>query len=400
MAYFKPHIAATGLHLPTYQDVLDHLNERSRAIFGNDIYLETDSQDYQANAEVADLWADIADAVQQSYNNRSIKDALGVAVDGLMKINGLKRLDASKSICGVTLTGTPGTRIAGGLISDSLGEIIWAIEDCEIPDSGFINVTATCQSDGDTYADAGTLNKIVTQTQGWVSVTNPSNAIPGKSVESDPAAKARQSISTARPSKTVLEGIMGGIAEIPNVLRSKVYENDAGIFGFYGVPIPEHSICAIVEGGDAQEIGREIYLRKTPGCDTYGDVEVKVVDIDPTLGVPPPMKFYRPSYVDVFVKVNIKERAGYVDTLADEIKQAVSGFINSLDIGEDVSVSLLETIAQSVAPNLRTPAFTLSATLPILIGASVGDLQEGDINIAFNEAARCAPDNVEVEPIV
>lgn len=394
MAYFKPYIDETGLHLPTYQDILDRINEQARQIFGNDIYLEPDSQDYQANAEVADLWTDMADLAQQVYNNRSIKDALGVAVDGLMKINGIRRLAASKSICTVTLTGTPGTPIIGGLITDEMSEVIWAVEDTVIPDSGSINALATCQTDGELYADTGTLNKIVTQTQGWVSVVNPNNAIPGKSVESDPAAKARQTISTARPSKTVLQGLTGGIAEIQNVQRYKAYENDTGMTDANS--IPEHSVCYIVEGGDAKAIATEIYLRKTPGCGTYGDVEVEVVIVDPTLGEPPPIKFYRPAYVDVFVRVNIKERQGYVDTLSNEIKQAVSDFINTLDIGEDVSVSLLETISQSVTPSLRSPAFTLSATTPVLVGTSAGSLAEADIDIEFKGAARCDPENVEV----
>jgi hypothetical protein len=60
MAYFAPYIDGAGLHFPTYQETLDYLNERTRNIFGNDIYLEPDSQDYQANAEVCDLWQDLA----------------------------------------------------------------------------------------------------------------------------------------------------------------------------------------------------------------------------------------------------------------------------------------------------------------------------------------------------
>jgi hypothetical protein len=231
-------------------------------------------------------------------------------------------------------------------------------------------------------------------------VVNANNAIPGNPVESDPAAKARQTISTARPSKTVLQGLTGGIAEIPNVQRYRAYENDTGVFGFYGVPIPEHSVCYIVEGGDQKAIAEDIYLRKTPGCGTYGDVEVEVVSIDPTLGEPPPMRFYRPAYVDIFIRVNIKQRAGFVDSLIDDIKQAVSDFINALDIGEDVSVSLLETVAQSTVPNLRSPVFTLSAALPVIVGTDAADLREADIEIEFKGAARCEPENVEVVSIV
>ena len=394
MAYFKPIIDETGLHLPVYQEVLDHLNERTRAIFGNDIYLEPDSQDYQANAEVADLWADLAYLVQLTYNNRAIQTAQGVSIDGLLKINGLKRLSASYSICTVTISGIAGTPIIGGLITDRVGEIIWQIENVVIPSEGFIDVTATCLTAGDIFADAGTLNKIVTQTNGWISVTNNSNAIPGKPVENDPAAKARQAVSTARPSKTVLQGLIGGIAEIPNVQRYMVYENDTNVPDSNG--IPGHCICCVVEGGDSDVIGNEIYLRKTPGCDTYGDVEVNIIPPSPLLSDIPPIHFFRPVYVPVFVQIKVKQRAGYVDTMGESIKEQVSKFINTLDIGEDVSASLIGTIAQSITPDLHAPAFTLDPVTPIVLGITEDNLIETNINIGFTSAAQCTPANVEV----
>ena len=394
MAYFKPTIDETGLHLPTYQDTLDYLNERTRAIFGNDIYLEPDSQDYQANAEVADLWSDLANLVQLVYNNRAIQTAKGVSIDGLLKINGLKRLAASNSVCIVTVTGIAGTPIIGGLITDRVGTIIWQIENTVIPASGNIDVTATCLTAGYIYADAGTLNKIVTQTNGWVSVINNANAIPGKAIENDSAAKARQANSTARPSKTVLQGLIGGIAEIPNVQRYMIYENDTSVPDANG--IPAHCICCIVEGGDSDVVGNEIYLRKTPGCDTYGDVEVIIPPPDISLGEIPPVNFFRPIYVPVYVQVNIRQRAGYVDAMAEEIQKRVSDFINALDIGEDVSISLLQTTAQSVVPDLRSPLFTLDPSVPLVIGTVPESFSEADIEIAFNAAAQCSYNNVEV----
>lgn len=394
MAYFKPYIDETGLHLPLYQDVLDSLNDACRRVFGNDIYLEPDSQDYQINAEVADLWADLADLAQLVYHNRSIQFAQGVSVDGLLKINGLKRLKASKSIVILTCTGTPGTAIKNALVSDSVGDVMWELEDTVIPDGGSVDVIATCRQSGEIYADAGTLTQIVTQTRGWESVTNHSNAIPGKSVETDAAAKARQAISTARPSKTVLQGLEGGIAETEGVLRYRVFENDTGQTDERG--IPEHSVCCIVEGGDTDAVGNEIYLRKTPGCGTYGDVEVKVIPPNPELDNPPPVRFFRPTYIDIYVKVTLRRRAGYVDAISEQIQEAVAGYINALNIGENVSVSLCETIAQSVTPDLRAPVFTLSPAVPLLIGTEKGALQEEDIEIGFRAAARCDPSNVEV----
>ena len=394
MAYFKPYVDETGLHLPTYQDVLDKINESCKRIFGTDIYLEPDSQDYQVNAEVADLWADVADLAQLVYNNRCIQTAQGVSVDGLLKINGLKRLKASKSVVVLTCKGTPGTVIKNGLVSDESGDVIWELEDTVISEKGTVDVFASCRTAGKIYADAGTLTQIVTQTRGWESVTNKANAIPGKDIETDSAAKARQALSTARPSKTVLQGLVGGIAETSGVLRYRVYENDTNVPDENG--IPGHSVCCIVEGGDTDEIGNEIYLRKTPGCSTYGDVEVAVVPPNPELDNPPPIFFFRPTYIDVFVKVTVKRRAGFVDAFLEQIKESVTGFVNSLNIGESVSVSLLQTIAQSVAPDLRAPVFTLSASCPIVIGTEQEDLKESDVEIGFREAARCNSDNVKV----
>jgi hypothetical protein len=78
-----------------------------------------------------------------------------------------------------------------------------------------------------------------------------------------------------------------------------------------------------VEGGEAQTIGEEIYLRKTPGCDTYGDVEVIITPPDPMLGAIPPINFFRPIYVPIYVRIKIWRRADFVDTMETEVKERV-----------------------------------------------------------------------------
>ena len=47
MAYFAPYIDAAGLHIPTYADILEDLVQQAKLIYGQDIYLDNDSQDYQ-----------------------------------------------------------------------------------------------------------------------------------------------------------------------------------------------------------------------------------------------------------------------------------------------------------------------------------------------------------------
>ena len=47
MSYFTPYVDASGLHIPTYPDIRDDIILQMRKIYGNDIYLENDSADYQ-----------------------------------------------------------------------------------------------------------------------------------------------------------------------------------------------------------------------------------------------------------------------------------------------------------------------------------------------------------------
>lgn len=47
MAYFAPYIDASGYHYPTYNDILSYIVENAYDIFGQDVYLGNDSQDYQ-----------------------------------------------------------------------------------------------------------------------------------------------------------------------------------------------------------------------------------------------------------------------------------------------------------------------------------------------------------------
>ena len=47
MAYYAPYIDTTGIHVPTYEDIRDDLIASMKQIFGQDIYLADDSQDYQ-----------------------------------------------------------------------------------------------------------------------------------------------------------------------------------------------------------------------------------------------------------------------------------------------------------------------------------------------------------------
>lgn len=394
MTYIAPFVDYAGLHIPTYDDILQDLVEKAKGIFGQDIYLANDSADYQYLSIIALKISDTMKAIQLAYNNRTPVTAVGTGLDYIVKLNGLARKVPSYSTCEVTLTGTPGTIIPNGVVGDVNGYKWDLPASTIIGGGGTVDVTAVCETIGAITALAGNLSTIITPTAGWISVTNADAALPGQPVESDSQLRSRQAVSTQHPSTTMLSGTVAEIAAVEGVTRFKVYENptNSSNFGDSGVPFqdsPHHSITAVVEGGTDEDIAEAIYYNKGIGCYTDGDVIVSVTD--PLYNIPIPIGFYRPDYVPIFVTLDIHPLTGYTTATGEAIQAAVSAYLNSLEIGEGLTISALYGAALSVMENLSNPTFSIQA----LVAGKVLEAQDTiDIEIGYKEITQGVLENV------
>lgn len=376
------YIDANGFHIPDYPTVLDYLKGEYRTIYGEDVYLEADSQDGQWIAVQALAIFDTMQVAADTYNSFSPTTAQRDALSRNVKINGIRRLVASYSQADLTIVGQAGTTILNGQVEDALGQKWNLPASVVIPVGGSIVVTATADEIGAVAASANTITKISTPTLGWQTVTNLLAATPGNPVEQDSALRKRQRKSTSLPSQTVLEGIEGSVAAIDGVTRVKAYENDDIVADADG--IPAHSLAIVVEGGDAQTIGNTIATKKTPGSPTYGTTSVTALD---RYNMPNTIKFFRPTSAQVGVEVTIKALPGYTTGFADLIKQAIADLINNLEIGEDVLINRLW--GPALLPG-NAAADTFDLTL-IRIKKNAGGFGTSNLVIAFNEVASCNP---------
>lgn len=384
--YFAPYIDATGLHIPTYSDILANLVLEAQSIFGQDIYLGTDSQDYQLISIVSDKINDALQLLQLVYNSRGPATSTGSALDGIVKTNGLARIAATYSTCVLTLSGTAGTEILNGVAQD-IGGYLWDLPaSVVIGTGGTVDVSAICQVIGSVQANAGEIRLIYTPTYGLDSITNNAVALKGIDIEADSQLRARQAMSTARPSRTVLEGTKGAIAEVGGVTRFIVYENPTNAADSNG--LPAHSVTAVVEGGDSAAIAQAIFLKKGPGCLPNGTTIVNVVDV---FGQSLAIGYYRPSYVDIDVTVNVKQLAGYTTAITDSIKAALVSYLNGLGIGNSLSISLLWAASLSVMSG--KPVYSVTS---ITFARHLGTLGVADIVMLFYEVARGNLANINV----
>jgi uncharacterized phage protein gp47/JayE len=336
LANLAAQVSPQGISAPSFVDVLESLKAEFRGIYGADAYLEPDSQDGQLLAVFARYIHECNMATVAAYLSFSPQTAVGVGLSNAVKINNIRRNQATKSQVNVTITGVAGTTIVNGVAGDSLGQR-WMLPSLVlIPSEGSILVTAMAEKEGAVQAQAATITSILTPTTGWQSVSNPTVATPGQPIESDAELRARQEISPALNGYLVLDALSAALRNVPGVLYAVVYENDTNSTDSNG--LPAHSIACVVKGGDAQTIAGLIFRKKGPGVATYGTTTVSVLDISDT---PRNINFFIPSEIAIKVQVSIQAQAGYTSTVGDAIRAAVVAHINALSIGESVVVNRL-----------------------------------------------------------
>lgn len=371
-------VTATGITAPSYADIYQSLQATFQGIFGSDAYIDPDSQDGQLLAAVAKAIKDCNDTSIAVYNSYSPATAQGVALSNAIKINGIARGVATPSTALERIVGEVGTQIISGIVGGA-DNSRWTLPALvTIPPAGFIDETVTSTADGSTEAGIGTLNRILTPTRGWQSATNLAAAAPGAPIETDPTVRQRQTTSTALPSLTVLDGIMGAVAELAGVTQVKAFENDTSATDSLG--LPEHSIAVVVLGGVDTEIANAIYIKKTPGAYTYGTTAVPVID---QFGIINTIRYFIVSDVPIAATITIKALTGYSTAIGDQIKQAVVDYGNALGINKRVDIGRLYLPAQLFG-GVGSETFEVN---DIEISISPAPVGPTDVEIDFNERA-------------
>ena len=381
-------VTENGIKAPSYAEILEYFKEKAKTIFGQDVDLDADTQDGQLIAIFAQAISDVNAQAIATYNQFNPNTAVGVGLASAVKTNGIKRQEATNSTVDLVLIGQAGTVINNGIASDDAGTNWLLPEQVVIPVSGEITVTATAEEVGDIEASPNTITQIVTPTLGWQSVNNPNQAVVGVAVETDAQLRTRQARSTELASVSLWEGIIASLLNLEGVTRVSGVKNDEDATSDEGVP--GHTVAMIVDGGDVDEIGKTIFLKKGEGVGTFGTTQTTYID---TYGFPNVIKFSRPTIVNVYVTLNITPASTYLSTAADEIKSRIADYINSLAIGEDVNIARVLASAVKDCDTGMDDRFEVSS---ITMGESSGSQSAASIPIEWNEAAACDVSNITV----
>lgn len=382
-------IDESGITAPLFVDKHEWLKTLLRGIFGDDIYIDNDSQDGQLIGALAKAMFDADSSVVAAYNSFSPSTAQGAGLSRVTKINGIRKKIATKSSVDLRIVGWAGTVITKGYAIDLAGNR-WILPDVvTIPSSSEIIVTATAGELGSMFAPPHSINRIGTIVRGWQTVDNPEASTVGNPVEDDSMLRVRQSISTSIPSKSTYESLVGAVAAVEGTNRYRGYENETTGPDEWG--LPQNSVSIVVEGGDAQEIATIIFKKKAPGTTTYGTTSEDVLDV---YGIPHTIYFSRPIQVPVQAIIPVQPLARFTASKDLAIRNAVSDWINSHNIGETVSIEEIghaSMLATDQSPRGDPTFRVLPGTRLARIPATPSHT---DVEIEFNERPTCTAADV------
>ena len=382
-------IDSTGAHNADFPTYLNYFVTLFQGIYGNDVYIQPDSQDGQFLAALAQSAHDNGSKMVSAYNSFSPLTAQGVGLSRNVKINGIQRKIASFSTVQLTVIGVANTVISGGVAQDTLNQLWTLISPITIPIGGSIVVSATAQAIGAIFADVNTVNSIFTPTNGWQSVNNVLAAVLGAPVETDSQLRARQALSTSLPSLTVLEGTLGAVANVTGVTKVQNYENASNSTDVRG--LPPHSICMVVAGGASAAIAKAIQIKKTPGTQTYAPTPTSVVVYD-SRGIPITINYQIANSASAQVTINLVVGVGWTINTVPLIKAAVAAIINKTNIGGDNQIGLFYYTLLFPAAYLQGAVqFGTFDITGITTGKNNGAQSAANIAIGFSEVLVCDP---------
>lgn len=386
MSYFKPTIDETGIHVPDYVSIRNYLLDEFRRIFGQDLYLGVDTQDYQMISLFATAIDDVNALTIEAYNNRNPDYARGNSLDLMLPMNGISRLMSTNSVVTLTLSGNEGTQVFAGSVAIDTKGGRWIIQETvEITDTD-ATVVARAQTSGRVLGGAGTIKFIGSPTAGWISVNNVTEAIPGRNTETDAEVRARRLASVENIAIGIVPALIGSLYELEGVEKVRVYENTGSATDDLG--IPGHSVCTIVSGGDTLQIARLIYMKKSPGCGLYGEVESVIAD---DFGNDITISFARPIDAPIEMTIGIKRFVGYSDDVGDDIKEALSLYISSQGIGQILETGLLWGVVLDQNPKGVPAVFSPTSIQMCFVG---GTLSGDSLEPEYNEMVSCMPADI------
>lgn len=267
----------TGFRRKTFDEITGDIREKMRKRI--DTRLALDSLDWVGNT--VDTFGDELDlawqALEVARNGFDPANAEGALMVALAALTGTKRNDPSKGLVNATLElAANKTFTALSMIAHVTGDPAnrWLNRDEVVSTTaGFYpDIVFIAEEAGNKPALAGTLTAIAATQTGWLSITNPADATPGKDLEEIDDLRVRREEDLVSQGSGSGPGIRADVLDVAGVISCNVIINDTEEDG----DIPKHSVRVIIwdgltEEADDNEVAQAILESKGAATRSVGD---------------------------------------------------------------------------------------------------------------------------------
>ena len=382
-------ITPNGFVAPTYEEILDSVQDDFQSKFGNDISLESNSNFGILSRLIA--WREVMmiQELQQIYYSAFVSTATDTALDRLGSNVGINRKVATPSIANIVITSEDEYLIQAGEQFETEDGIVFDL----------LNDVMTAQQKDGTYSgvgqvqseDTGAMNNVSANTITVVSnpddnidtVTNPEKAQGGEDREDDEMYRQRIILENAAKPGPTANGIRSALLNLSGVREVGIVQNPKDEIDSSGNP--PYSVHIYVLGGKEQEIAQTLADHIAAGVTLTGSKTVTVTD---ATGNPRDISFDFATDKQIFVQININTNDKWNnDDDKQALQQSIADSVNNLQMGQTVYLTKLYPTVYG---------FDGVSEASVKIGLSKVSLGLDDIKVEQFEVPHCDLDNIEV----
>lgn len=333
---------AAGFVRPTYEEALNVVKTDLKKLYGSDIDLSSNSFIGQQAQVIARMYINTYTEGERIYNSHFVQTATGISLDKLAENKQTTRNPAtyaSGSVIFARASAAPQRYDipAGTTVATADRTLMYVTTE-----DGYIDVGNTTSADIPISASEvgviynitpGTISAITTPVIGIDTVTNPDDISGGSDMETDAVFRARIMAYRA-DARGTMDAIRAALLDIDGVISLSVTE-DTG----------NNLVYVYITGGADAEI--------TDVINTVRPAGISVI-------------WSRPTQVSINVAATVTGSGASVES-------ALSAYLDSLAIGDDVTYSALVAAAMSAAANGATIT-ALTATNGVSTMYTLGDV--------------------------
>ena len=358
------YIGVNGIVTQSLPEIIEDLKSKYKAIYGQDINLDSNSPDGQFINLLAQEKKDALDLCVQYYNNLDTERVVGIPQQILYKLNDCTIKAYTYSYVYVNVTVTQSVNLSGldndienadGVgytVSDNNGNR-WILAESQTLTAGTYSLNFRAAELGNVTATPNTITIMETVIAGVSGVTNPANNyITGATGESDSEYRLRRNQTVSAPSQGFEDSLKAQLLNLDNVTQAQVYNNRENTTEN---DIPPHTVWVIVEGGASDEIGKVIYNNIPPGIPMKGNI---VVDVIRPYGDSATVNYDTPTAISLYIKMDIQILSGAIDE--DYIKSQLA--LMTFDIGESAEGVTIATEVKNLVSGNGSPYNVLVST--------------------------------------